>query len=71
VSAHNCGGGLELLCAGGVDDQHDAAIEDLTLGPLVDVGFMALAEQGSQPADTAPGGQRRQQGWRGRSARCG
>jgi hypothetical protein len=58
-----------LLCTGGVDDQPDAAIEDLTLGhPLVDVRFVALPEQGGQPAHATPGSQRRQQSRRGRSA---
>jgi hypothetical protein len=46
VPAHNSGGGLELLCAGGVDDHHDPAVEDLTLGPVMDVDFVALPEQG-------------------------
>ena len=57
VPAHNSGGGLELFCTGGVDDQHDAAVEDLALGPLVRVGFVSLPEQSCQPAHTTPGSQ--------------
>jgi hypothetical protein len=51
-----------------VDDQHDAAIEELVLGPLVHVRFVALPEQGCQPADITPGSQRGQQSRRSRSA---
>jgi hypothetical protein len=70
VPAHNSRGGLELFCTGGVDDQHNAAIEDLTLGPFVDVRFATPPEQGCQPTRTTPGSQRRQQSRRGRSACC-
>ena len=69
MPAHNGGGGLELRCVGGVDDQQDPAIEDLTLSLLVDVGFVALPEQGGQPAHATTGGQRSQQRRRGRSTR--
>ena len=68
MPAHNSGGGLELLCTGGVDDQYDTAVEDLVLGPFVRVGFVSLPEQGCQPAHTAPGSQPRQQSRCGRSA---
>ena len=51
-----------------MDDQHDATIEDLALGPLVHVRFVAMPEQGGQPAHATRGSQRREQSRRGRSA---
>ena len=68
MPAHNSGGGLELLCSGGVDDQHNATVEDLALGPLMHVGFVSLPEQSCQPAHTTAGSQPRQQSRCGRSA---
>jgi hypothetical protein len=59
MPAYNSSGGLELFLTGGVDDQHDAAAEDLALGPLVRVGFVSLPEQSCQPAHTSPGSQPR------------
>ena len=51
-----------------MDDHHDAAVEDLALGPFVHVAFVSPPEQSRQPANTTAGSQPRQQSRRGRAA---
>jgi hypothetical protein len=47
-----------------MNDQDDAAVHDLLIGPVMNFGFVAMAKQGREAANASAGYQGRQNGRR-------